>query len=68
MSSHFTNCLLIQFADDTQFLHTGEVEELNTLVIEAETTPSRARQFFLTHGLKLNAKKTHSVSSQEPDS
>ncbi len=46
MSSHFTNCLLVQYADDTQFLHTGEVEELNTLVLEAETTLSRARHFF----------------------
>ncbi len=61
MSSHFTNCLLVQYADDTQFLHTGEVEELNTLVLEAETTLSRARQFFLTHGLKLNAEKTQCI-------
>ncbi len=61
MSSHFTNCLLVQYADDTQFLHTGEVEELNTLVLKAETTLSRARQFFVTHGLKLNAKKTQCI-------
>ncbi len=61
MSSHFTNCLLVQYADDMQFLHTGEVEELNTLLLDAETTLSRARQFFLTHGLKLNAKKTQCI-------
>ncbi len=61
MSSHFTNCLFVQYADGTQFLHTGEVEELNTLVLEAETTLSRARQFFLTHGLKLNANKTQCI-------
>ncbi len=51
MSSHFTKCLLVQH-DDTQFLHTGEVEELNNLVLEAEATLSRARQFLLTNGLK----------------
>ncbi len=61
MSSHFTNCLLLQYADDTQFLHTGEVEELNTLVLDAETTLSRARHFFLTRGLKLNAMKTQCI-------
>ncbi len=61
MSSHFTNCLLVQHADDTQFLHTGEVEELNTLVLEAGTTLSRTRQFFLTHDLKLNGKKTQCI-------
>ncbi len=26
MSSHFTKCLLVQYADDTLFFHTGEVE------------------------------------------
>ncbi len=61
MSSHFTNCLFVQYAEDTQFLHTGEVEELNTLVLEAETTQSRARQFYFTHGLKLNSKKTQCI-------
>ncbi len=61
LSSHFTNCQLVQYADDTQFLHTGTVEQLNNLILEAETTLCRARLFSLTNGLKLNAKKTQCI-------
>ncbi len=61
MSSLFTTGPLVQYVD-TQFLHTGDVEDFNNLVLEAETTPSRDRHFFsLTNGLKLNAKKTECI-------
>ncbi len=61
MTSPFTNGPLVQYVD-TQVLHTGDVEDFNNLVLEAETTPSRDRHFFpLTNGLKLNAKKTERI-------
>lgn len=57
MSYYFKNCCLIQYADDTQFLHTGTLAELPTIISEAEQTLNRAREYFLRNGLKLNAKK-----------
>ncbi len=61
MSHYFKNCCLIQYTDDTQFLHTGSLAELPTLLSAAEQTLIKAREYFLRNGLKLNAKKTQCV-------
>ncbi len=61
LSSNFTNCTLVQYADDTQFLHTGTLENLNYLIYNAELTLKTARTYFLKNGLKLNAKKTQCI-------
>ncbi len=57
MSPHFTNCKLLQYSDDTQFLHTGTVEKLNHLILEAETTLCRARHFFSHKRSKIKCKE-----------
>ena len=61
MSQYFKNCSLIQYADDTQFVHTGTIAELPTIVSETERTLNRAREYFLRNGLKLNTKKTQCI-------
>ncbi len=61
MSHYFKNCCLIQYADDTQFLHTGTLAELPSLLSAAEQTRIKPREYFLMNGLKLNAKKTQCI-------
>ncbi len=61
MSYYIKNCSLTQYADDTQFLHSGTVTELPTIISQAEETLSRARKYFLRNGLKLNAKTTQCI-------
>lgn len=61
MSAYLNDCLLVQYADDTQFLHTGTVAELNTLIRNAQHTLDTARKYFLENGLKLNTKKTQCI-------
>ncbi len=46
MQEHFNDCTLIQFADDTQFLHRAPLQDLHTLVKNVETTLSRAVSYF----------------------
>ena len=61
LSDYVTNCHLVQYADDTQFIHTGTPSQLNLLISEAERTLHRAREYFLMNGLKLNTKKTQCI-------
>ena len=61
LSDYITNCHLVQYADDTQFIHTGTPSQLNLLISEAEQTLHRAREYFLKNGLKLNTKKTQCI-------
>ncbi len=61
LSHYVTNCHLVQYADDTQFIHTSTPSQLNLLIAEAERTLHKAREYFLTNGLKLNTKKTQCI-------
>ncbi len=61
ISQHLDNCILVQYADDTQFLHTGTPADLNTLITDAQNTLEGARKYFLENGLKLNAKETQCI-------
>ncbi len=61
LSSNFTNCTLIQYADDTHFLHRGPLESLNNLIYNAEHRLNTARTYFLKNVLKLKAKKTQCI-------
>ncbi len=61
MHEHFDGCTLIQFADDTQFLHSGPRKDLNLLVQRVETTLSGAMVYFNKNGLMLNTQKTQCI-------
>ncbi len=69
MQEHFNDCTLIQYADDTQFLHSASLQDLHTLVKNVETTLSRAVSYFSKNGLMLNSQKTQCMyigSRQSP--
>ncbi len=36
MSSCLNDCVLVQYADDTQFLHTGTINNLENLIVKTE--------------------------------
>ncbi len=38
LSQHISGCLIIQYADDTQFLHTGSINSIDDLVRRGEET------------------------------
>jgi len=55
------NCLLVQYADDSQFLHSDSVNNLNTLIRNTQHTLTQAKLYFDTNGLKLNPHKTQCI-------
>ena len=57
--THITDdCELVQYADDSQFVHSGKIEKIHDLVQQTERTVERANRYFSENGLKVNADKT----------
>ncbi len=56
-----TDCDIIQYADNTQFIHTGSADALPDLIERAEVSLSLARTYFNTNGLMLNTSKTQCI-------
>lgn len=52
------NCFLVQYADDTQFLHANTIDKLDHLIKDTENTLVKCRRYFLKNGLMLNSSKT----------
>ena len=61
MPIHINNCLLVQYADDTQFLHSGNINNLNTLITKSEETFENAKKYFQKNGLLLSTGKTKCI-------
>ncbi len=61
VADHITDCLLVQYADDTQFLHTNTVDNLNVLIGNTESTLLRLKSYFLRNCLLLNPAKTQCI-------
>ncbi len=59
LSQCISDCLVIQYADDTQFTHTGCIDRLRDLIQEEEETLSKAKHYFTSSGLLINTKKYH---------
>ncbi len=57
----YVDGFLVQYADDTQFLHSGRVEELNKIIKETEDALARCRDYFLKNGLMFNSSKTQCI-------
>ena len=53
--------MLIQFADDAQFLFSSKVEDLDRLIERAEQTVEQALGYFSENGLKVNSDKTQFI-------
>ncbi len=60
LCSH-VNCFLVQYADDTQFLHSNTIDKLDHLIKDTEETLVKCRRYFLKNGLMLNSSKTQCV-------
>lgn len=58
LSKYISDCLIIQYADDTQFVHTGNVDNIQALILKGEKTLINAKKYFNMNGLMLNTKKT----------
>ncbi len=58
LTETINDCMVVQYADDTQFVHSGTVDALPHLIARAETTLSRAKCYFNNNGLLLNSYKT----------
>ena len=61
MPDNINDCFLVQYADDTQFLHSNTVNEINKLVQKTEETLHKARLYFLNNGLMMNSNKTQCI-------
>ncbi len=46
VADHITDCLLGQYADDTQFLHMNTIDNLNLLIGNTESTLLRLKSYF----------------------
>ena len=55
------NCFIIQYADDTQILLEGKIEDLEDLIMRAEGILEQGNLNFLKNGLLLNEKKTQCI-------
>ncbi len=59
---HFhVDCFLIQYADDTQFLHSGTIEDLNKIIKDSEDTYDKCRDYYLKNGLMFSSSKTQCI-------
>ncbi len=58
LSQCISDCFIIQYADDTQFIHTGSIDRLQDLIHRGEETMLRAKYYFNSNGLLLNTNKT----------
>lgn len=61
LCDYVKDCILIQYADDTQFLHTGNVNDLGCLITKTEQTLKCIKTYFLSNGLMLNSSKTQCI-------
>ncbi len=52
------DCFLPQYADDTQSLHSGTIEDLNQIIKDTEDTHAKCRDYYLKNGLMFNSSKT----------
>ena len=58
MATALRDCLLVQYADDSQILIKGNVQELDLLIEKAENLLNKAKRYFQINGLNINESKT----------
>lgn len=50
--------MLVQYADDAQYLHSGKIDNLAEIIGRAERNLVEVNKYFSDNGLKMNANKT----------
>ena len=58
MSDFFQDNQLVQYADDSQIILKGNINDLDDLIRRAENTLIKAKRYFQMNGLNLNESKT----------
>lgn len=61
LSHNIKACLIIQYADDTLFVHAGTVNNIQDLLKRSQATLSKVKEYFYLNGLMLNTKKKHTM-------
>ena len=61
LTTSLPNCFIVQYADDTQILIEGKLEDLKDMIKRAEEILKLAKLYFLKNGLLLNEKKTQCI-------
>ncbi len=61
MKNYISDCTLVQYADDTQLLHQGHVEQLSKIINQTEDTLRKIKTYFSINGLMVNATKTQCI-------
>ena len=61
MARHIKDCSIVQYADDTQILLEGDVDNIEELTQRAADVLDLAKTYFQKNGLLLNAKKTQCI-------
>ncbi len=57
----YVDCFLVQCADDTQFLHSGTIENHNEIIKSTEDTHAKCRDYYLKNGLMFSSSKTQYI-------
>ena len=61
MSKVATECDLVQYADDSQYIFSGSPNDVKAITYQAEYTMSRAKHYFDSNRLKVNPQKTQTI-------
>ncbi len=61
MQEHISDCILVQYADDTQILHQGHLGKLNEIINQTEVTLKKIKTYFSKNGLMINETKTQCI-------
>ncbi len=68
LSHAFSECQVIQYADDTQYIHTGDMNDIGCLMSKGEDCISKAGLYYNKNGLLLNVKRPNVCLSGPEDS
>ena len=49
---------MIQFADDAQYIHTDDIDNIDALVRKTEVNIEKVMDYFMINGLRMDASKT----------
>ncbi len=55
------NGFLVQYANDTQFLHSGTIQDLDHLIKDTEEILTQCKRFYLKNGLMFNFSKIQCI-------
>ncbi len=61
MKDYISDWTLVQYADDTQLLHQGHLDNLSEIINQTEHTLKTIKTYFLQNDLMVNESKTQCI-------